>query len=87
MNIEEQGLISEGSHNDIEFTKAEEVGEFGEHARKEKMTLPHQFDISDKEMKARILEKASQIMQEKDFDTFIITCTSYEDFLFTVVNE
>lgn len=82
MKIVEGGGISEGSTYEIEFTKAEEVAEFGEYARKLKFSLPSTFDSNNEDIKAITFNKALEIMTEKDFDTFVITQTTFREFVF-----
>ncbi|MEH7249192.1 hypothetical protein V7114_20745 [Neobacillus niacini] len=79
--------ISDGSTYEIEFYKAEEVAELGEHARKEKLSLPHNFNLNNEKMKVKLVETADLVMKQKDFDSFVLFQTIHKEFLLTVVKE
>lgn len=82
MNIKNEGLINEGHTYTIEFTKAEEVAELGDNARKQTMRLPEGFDINNESMMSKVYDTAKQVMKTKNFDTFVIEKETYQEFLF-----
>lgn len=75
-------LISDGVVYFVEFTNAEEVAEKGEHARKERLSLPEQFDMDNDKMMETLFVNAQKVMKEKDFDTFVLQRETVEEFLF-----
>lgn len=82
MRLSSGEKITEGVLYKIEFTKAEEVAEMGEHAEKKIVSLPHKFKMNDEKMKSQLFEKAKHIMQEENFDTMVIKKETYEEFLY-----
>lgn len=82
MKISKGDKITESVTYKVEFTKAEDVAEYGEHARKMIFTLPSKFSMYDEEKMEILFEKAKGIMEEKDFDTFVIEKETYEEFVY-----
>ncbi|MEI2465115.1 hypothetical protein [Niallia taxi] len=82
MKIINEGLINEGYTYTVEFTKAEEVAVLGDNARKQTMRLPEGFDIDNEAMMNKVYETAKQVMETKNFDTFVIEKETYQEYLF-----
>jgi hypothetical protein len=82
MKVSKGEKITEGVTYQVEFTKAEEVAEMGEYARKEVFNLPYSFSMEDGNMMNSLFENANKIMEDKNFDTFVIQKETYEEFVF-----
>jgi hypothetical protein len=82
MNLSNGEKITQGITYKVEFTKAEEVAEMGEYARKEIFTLPEKFDMEDELCMNIFFDRVKIVMEKKNYDTVVLKKEIYEEFVY-----
>ncbi|TPE67992.1 hypothetical protein [Halalkalibacterium halodurans] len=83
MRIIEEGAINQYTDKVyIEFSRAEEVAEFGEHAETQKFAFALGFDMKDEKSMAALKAKMLEKCKESGFDTIVIYEQKTTEYLF-----